>query len=209
MEEALDSVLPQKKTIGIRKVETTQETAWVRASQRGDVIAFNRLVLMWEKQIYNLTFRLLQDPDEAAESTQEVFLNAFKNIRRFRCEAQFSTWLYRIASNTCMSRLRKRPPGVHISLEDLSSGARISQVLPAVDSHEREFLQEESHQRVRKALEHLQPEQKIVLELKFYQELTFEEIAQIVDAPLSTIKSRLYTGLETLKVRLGRMSRKR
>ena len=209
MEEILDSALPRKRSIGIRKVETSQEAAWVKASQQGDVIAFNRLVLIWEKSIYNLALRMLQDPDEAAESTQEVFLNAFKNIRRFRLEAQFSTWLYRIAANTCISRLRKRPPGVHISLEESSFETSVSLVLPAVDSQERDFLREESYQRVRKALEHLQPEQKVVLELKFYQELTFEEIAQIVDAPLSTIKSRLYTGLESLKVRLGRMSRKR
>ena len=98
MEEILDSALPRKRSIGVRKVETSQEAAWVKASQQGDVIAFNRLVLIWEKSIYNLALRMLQDPDEAAESTQEVFLNAFKNIRRFRLEAQFSTWLYRIAA---------------------------------------------------------------------------------------------------------------
>ena len=86
------------------------------ASQRGDAVSFNRLVLKWERPIYNLSLRMLRDADEAAEATQEVFLLAFKGIRRFRLDAQFSTWLYRIAANHCTSRLRKRPPGVHLSL---------------------------------------------------------------------------------------------
>lgn len=181
--------------------------AWVTASQRGDTVAFNRLVLKWEKPIYNLCLRMLRDSDEASEATQEVFLLAFKSIQRFRRDSQFSTWLYRIAANYCTSRLRKRPPGMHLSLDGSEEGAQVRQNLPAGHSFERDFLQAESDFRVRRALEWLQPEQKIVVELKFFQDLTFEEIAGILETPLSTVKSRLYHGLESLKARLGRMSR--
>jgi RNA polymerase sigma-70 factor (ECF subfamily) len=203
MDESFGSVLENNRGLGTNAADPGQESAWISASQRGDGLAFNRLVLRWEKPIYNLALRMLVDPDEAAEITQEVFLSAFKNIRRFRQDAKFSTWLYRIAVNRCITRLRRQPPGVHYSLDDPRPVAQMAAKLPVHESHEEGFLQAESRNQVRQALEHLPPEQKAVVELKFYQELTFEEIAAIVEAPLSTIKSRLYAGLEVLKLRLG------
>ncbi|MCI0418790.1 MAG: sigma-70 family RNA polymerase sigma factor [Acidobacteria bacterium] len=203
----MDSALSKTRTLSVQNPEGSQEVAWVAASQSGDAVSFNRLVLKWEKPIYNLSLRMLRDPDEAAEATQEAFLLAFKGIRSFRLDAQFSTWLYRIAANHCTSRLRKRPPGVHISLDGSQEGAEASQSLPAHECQEREFFRHESDEKVRRALDHLQPEQRIVVELKFFQELTFEQIATVVEAPLSTVKSRLYHGLEVLKIRLGRTAR--
>ncbi len=203
MDESLGSVLEDSRNSGSRAAESGQESAWVAESQRGDSLAFNRLVLRWEKPIYNLALRMLQDPDEASEACQEAFMSAFKNIRRFRQNAKFSTWMYKIAVNYCISRLRRRPPGVHLSLDDDRPDIPLASKLPARESHEHDLLVEESRSRVRKALGHLSPEQRAVVELKFYQDLTFEEIAAIVQAPLSTIKSRLYTGLEVLKFRLG------
>lgn len=185
--------------------DAEQEGAWIAASQRGETVEFNRLVLRWEKPIYNLSLRMLADPDEAAEATQEVFLSAFRNIRRFRRDAKFSTWLYRIAVNHCLSRLRRRPPGVHYSLEQEGAGRIVEGTLRR-ESHERDVLVSESRRRVRRALEHLPAEQRAVVELKFFQELTFDEIAATLEAPLSTVKSRLYAGLELLKSRLGRLS---
>jgi RNA polymerase sigma-70 factor, ECF subfamily len=203
MENILDSALSHTQTLSTQNAETSQEAVWVAASQRGDAVSFNRLVLKWERPIYNLSLRMLRDVDEAAEATQEVFLLAFKGIRRFRLDAQFSTWLYRIAANHCTSRLRKRPPGVHLSLDGSEEGTEAGR-LAAAECPEREFLRRESDHRVRNALDFLQPEQRIVVELKFFQEMTFEQIALVVEAPLSTVKSRLYHGLEILKIRLGR-----
>ena len=179
------------------------ESDWVAASQRGDNRAFNQLVLKWEKSIYNLTLRMLHDPDEAEDTTQEVFLAAFRNIRRFRRDAKFSTWIYRIAVNHCLSRLRRRPQGVHVSLDAERAEERVASRLPSRDSHEREILGEERQNSVRAALQFLQPEHRAVLELKFFQDLTFEEIAAVLEAPVSTIKSRLYAGLELMRYRLG------
>ena len=84
MENILDSALSHTRTLTNQNAETSQEAAWVAASQRGDAVSFNRLVLKWERPIYNLSLRMLRDADEAAEATQEVFLLAFKGIRRFR-----------------------------------------------------------------------------------------------------------------------------
>lgn len=183
--------------------ENVQEKVWITSSQRGDSLAFNRLVLKWEKMIYNLALRMLQDRDEAAEATQETFLSAFKNIRRFRRDSKFSTWLYRIAVNHCISRARGRPPGTHVSLEDEAQSARPTDQLHVAGIQEEELLCAENQRRVRAALAFLPPDQRAVIELKFFQELTFEDIAAVLQVPLSTIKSRLYTGLDSLKVRLG------
>ncbi len=202
MEDSLDPAIPKGHAPGAAE-DGLQETSWVAASQKGDTLAFNRLVLKWEKPIFNLTLRMLQDPSEAEEAAQEVFLAAFKSIRRFRRDSRFSTWLYRIAVNHCITRLRRRPPGAHYSLDDRSAGLPLSDMLAARSSQEREFLRDESHKRVRSALAYLPAEQRAVVALKFFQELTFEEIAAVTEAPLSTVKSRLYSGLEMLKVRLG------
>jgi len=204
MQESLDTVLSKNGVAPADSLEKTQESVWIAAAQRGDTLAFNRLVLKWEKSIYNLNLRMLQDPDEAAEATQEVFLSAFKSIRRFRLESRFSTWMYRIAVNHCISRLRRRPQGAHYSLDDANPANPVTRAMPRRESHEGEILLEEARNRVRLALEHLPPEQRAVVELKFFQDLTFEEIAAAIETPLSTVKSRLYAGLEILKVRLGR-----
>jgi RNA polymerase sigma-70 factor (ECF subfamily) len=183
--------------------EFVQEDAWVISRQRGDALAFNRLVLKWESRVYNLALRMLQHPEDAAEATQEVFLLAYKSIRRFRRDAKFSTWLYRIALNHCISRARRRPQGAHFSLDDGREGATQADRLRAPDSQEAELLSAENRRRVRGAMASLPPEQRAVVELKFFQEMTFDDIAVVLEVPLSTIKSRLYAALDSLKVRLG------
>ena len=156
------------------------------------------------KKIHNLCLRILRDPNEAAEATQEAFLSAFKRIRQFRQDSSFATWLYRIAVNHCANRLQRRPEGIHFSLDSSEDGQTLKQTLVTHESQEEILVHAETQRRVRNALELLPPEQRIVMELKFFQELKFEQIAEIVEAPLSTIKSRFYNGLEILKRRLAR-----
>ena len=200
----LNQALPQQRSLDTTALDGTQESAWIAASQGGDALAFNRLVLKWEKAVFNLALRMLQDPDEAAEAAQEVFLSAFKNIRRFRRDSKFSTWIYRIAVNHCITRLRKRPPGIHLSLDnDRDDDVPLANRLASPGDHEQDLLRDESRRRVRHAMARLPVEQRAVVELKFFQELTFEEISAVCEIPLSTIKSRLYAGLELLKARLG------
>ena len=200
MSEYASSAIVQPRT---SPASSEQEIAWISASQRGDTLAFNRLVLKWEKTVYNAALRMLQDREEAAEATQEAFLLAFKSIRRFRRDSKFSTWLYRIVLNYCLTRLKQRPPGMHFSLEDESEAGSTAPQLQVADTQIGEIIRREQRKRVLAALLNLPPDQQAVIELKFFQELTFEEIAAILEAPLSTIKSRLYSGLETLKIRLG------
>jgi RNA polymerase sigma-70 factor (ECF subfamily) len=179
-----------------------QEGKWVAAAQRGDALAFNRLVLKWEKTVYNVALRMLQDREEAAEAAQEVFLLAYKNLGRFRQDAKFSTWIYRISVNHCISRARRRPSGTHLSLDDPDHALEPVEQLRSPDTQESALLQKEDQRRVNKALSFLPVEQRAVIELKFFQELTFEDIAAVLQVPVSTIKSRLYAGMEMLKIRL-------
>jgi RNA polymerase sigma-70 factor (ECF subfamily) len=202
-EENAGSVQAQQQGADMGAYPDSQEAVWVAASQRGDALAFNRLVLKWERSVYNLALRMLQDPEEAAEMAQEVFMAAYQNIRKFRHDAKFSTWVYRIAVNRCISRMRRRPPGIHYSLDDRDSGVNLSWELRSTYAHDGELLRQERKSQVHRALQSLSPEQKAVVELKFFQDLTFEEISAIVQVPLSTVKSRLYAGMESLKLRLG------
>jgi RNA polymerase sigma-70 factor, ECF subfamily len=206
IEKLLNQALPAERRFEVAGMEASEETTWIAASQKGDSLAFNRLVLRWEKPIYNLALRMLHDPDEAAEAAQEAFLSAFRSIRKFRTDSKFSTWMYRIAVNHCISRLRRKPPGVHLSIDDRSDAPPLADRLPGPESHESELLLAESRHRVRRAMQSLPPDQRVVVELKFFQDLTFEEISAICEVPLSTIKSRVYAGLESMKLRLGDLS---
>ena len=180
--------------------EIGQEEAWVLASQKGDQLAFNRLVLKWEHRVYNLVLRMMNDPEEAAETTQEIFLAVYKSIKRFKRQAKFSTWIYRIAVNHSISRLRRRPP-VHYSIDDepfVQTDKRFS----VSGGQETDVLRLERSRRIRESLSRLSSEQRAVIELKVYQEETFEAIADILRLPASTVKFRFYSGLGILKGRL-------
>ncbi len=202
MSESMSSTLGRVNS-SAKPFDPSQEDVWISESQRGNAQAFNRLVLRWESLVYNLAFRMLKDREEAAEATQEIFLQAYKGIGRFRRDSRFSTWIYRIAINYCSNYLKQRPPGIHVSLDDDSSLSNPARKLTIFESQTEDVLRSEKKRRVLGALSRLQPEQQAIIELKFFQELTFEEISDVLDIPLSTIKSRLYSGLEMLKVRLG------
>jgi RNA polymerase sigma-70 factor, ECF subfamily len=197
MNEHASSAIVQSKN------SSDQESAWILASQGGDSREFNRLVLKWEKRVYNLALRMLQNREEAAEATQEAFLLAFRSIRRFRRDAKFSSWIYRIVLNHCLTRLKQRPSGTHFSLEDDGDRLTPAPQMRIAENQVSDLFRREQRNRVLAALLRLSPEQQAIIELKFFQEMTFEEIAAILEIPLSTIKSRLYSGLEMLKARLG------
>lgn len=154
----------------------------------GDSEAFNLLVRQWERPIYNFILRMLNGRDEAMDLCQDVFLKAFRELRTLKDRDRFSAWLYRIAHNTCYSRLRKDMGKVFVPLDpDAHSGTE-----PI-----------ENRMAVEKALDQLPDDQREAVILKVYQNLRFEEIALIQDAPVSTVKSRVYMGFEKLRVVLG------
>lgn len=185
------------------QTDWSQEDSWVTASQRGDSLSFNRLVLKWERTVYNIALRILQEREEALEATQEIFLLAFENIRTFRRNAKFSTWLYRIALNHCVTRIKRKPQGIYLSLDEDENAAHPAEQLRVEGTQVDDLIYSEQRKRLLAALLHLSPDQRAVVELKFFQGMTFEEIAAVLETPLSTVKSRIYGGLEMLKIRLA------
>jgi RNA polymerase sigma-70 factor (ECF subfamily) len=182
----------------------TSDEQIVERALTGDAEAFGEIVHRWERRIFALAFGMLGREDDARDATQETFLAAFRNLRGFRGEAKVSSWLHRIAVNQCITRQRRSKVRKEDALEDedeVRSGqfATPRELSPA-------FLAEgqESCDAVRRAVNSLPLELRQVVVMKEFEELTFREISDALDLPLSTVKSRLYTALHQLPMRLQR-----
>jgi RNA polymerase sigma-70 factor (ECF subfamily) len=190
----------------IRMTGTDEEL--VARSISGDADSFNELILRWERPIYALAYRTIGREDEAQDVCQETFLRAFRALPRFRGQAKFSSWLYRIALNLCRDWMRRqrRTPVVQapedIDLMDLAAASEPSESI--------EDLVARQHQvrAVQRAMAVLPDEQRAAIILKEYHGLTFQEIADLVGCPLSTVKTRLYQGLVVLRRELGKEQQK-
>jgi RNA polymerase sigma-70 factor (ECF subfamily) len=174
-------------------MELTDEQI-VQRTLDGEAEAFSILVRRWEKKVYGLAYRMLGHYEDARDASQEIFLTVYRNLGKFRGEAKFSSWLYRIALNCVNNRLRSRAA----QTVSLNEAAEISVEDPTHDDIERQQL----IHRVRTALRALPFEMRQVIIMKEYEGLTFKEIAEILNIPESTAKTRLYTGLDQLRKRL-------
>jgi RNA polymerase sigma-70 factor (ECF subfamily) len=169
----------------------------------GDIEAFNTLIRRWERQIYALAFRVLRRDEEAHEVCQQTFLSAYSNLSKFRGTAKFSSWLYRIALNFCHSRLRSYRTN-ELSLEQELENKRFEPTTN-IEHLDHKLQNKQVAKLVKKALEGLPAEMQQVVIMKEYQGLKFHEIAKILNIPVSTVKTRLYSGLDQLKHRLNHL----
>ena len=167
----------------------------------GETDAYGALVRRWERHIYGLTLRMLGHTEDARDATQETFISAYTNLGNFRGDAKFSSWIYRIALNVCHSRLRRRSRRHDASLEEQFEEVGFEPAAPEAGVDE-QVLGEQVSAHVRKALKAIPPEMRQVIVMKEYQDLKFHEIAEILDVPVSTVKTRMYTGLRELRKRL-------
>jgi RNA polymerase sigma-70 factor (ECF subfamily) len=168
----------------------------------GDTDAFGILVRRWERPIYGLALRMLGRDEDAREACQEAFFAAFRNLGKFRGEAKFSSWIYRIALNACHTRLRAGSI-VAFSLDEPNEDGQVQEIPDAEGAGAAEQVsQRQRTQLVRKALQALPPEMRQVIVMKEYEEMTFAEISDVLSLPISTVKSRLYTGLQQMRMRL-------
>mgnify|MGYP003694546313 CR=1 FL=1 len=145
---------------------------------------------------------MLGREEDARDATQETFLAAFRNLRGFRGEARVSSWLHRIAVNQCITRQRRAKVRSETGLEDEAEKNAAVFALPVDASPARNAEALERTQAVRRAVGTLPPDLRQVVVMKEFEELTFQEIADALDIPLSTVKSRLYTALRQLQMRL-------
>ncbi len=172
----------------------------------GDRSRFNTLIWRWEKPIYNFTLRYLGNKESARDVTQKVFIRTFKNLRKLRDPAKFSSWIYQIAANLCKDEIKKRGHRDFISLDFLNENSENNGYKLPGELLESERQQPDAHvnrkqlsQLLQKALHQLPEEQRIVIIMKEYQGLKFKEIAEALNQPLNTIKSRMYYGLNGLR----------
>jgi RNA polymerase sigma-70 factor (ECF subfamily) len=180
----------------------TSDENIVERALTGDAEAFGELVRRWERRIFALTYGMLGREEDARDATQETFLAAFRNLRGFRGEAKVSSWLHRIAVNQCITRQRRAKVRSETALEDEQEKDAGTFATPATHSPARVVEKRQITQAVRKAVNSLPVELRQVVVMKEFEDLTFKEIADILELPLSTVKSRLYTALRQLQMRL-------
>jgi RNA polymerase sigma-70 factor, ECF subfamily len=176
----------------------------VRRFLGGEEEAFNQIVRHWERRIYNLAWRMLNNREDAQDVVQETFFSVFKSIRNLREPGSFSTWLYQITLNHCRTRRRSRVSDVSQVDPATDQEGENSYAIPVVPSSAtRDPL--ETVDLIRKALAGLTEDHRTAIVLKEYLGLSLDEIAQVMDCPLSTAKSRLYHGLREVQRNLKRM----
>src|SRR5260221_12684540 len=186
---------------------TSTDEELVAKSIGGDANSFNQLVLRWERPIYALAYRTIGREEDARDVCQETFLRAFRALPGFRGQAKFSSWLYRIALNLCRDWMRRErranlvQPPENVDLMELAAAAE-----PA-ESIEDLVSRKDQARAVQRAMSALSEEQRTAIVLKEYHELTFQEIADVLGCPLSTVKTRLYQGLTVLRRELAKSGR--
>jgi RNA polymerase sigma-70 factor (ECF subfamily) len=182
---------------------TTDEIIVERALT-GDAEAFGEIVRRWERRIFALAYGMLGREEDARDATQETFLAAFRNLRGFRGEAKVSSWLHRIAVNQCITRQRRARVRSESALDEEQEKNSITFSVPLNLSPSGLTEGAQVSQAVRNAVNSLPLELRQVVVMKEFEELTFREISEALDLPLSTVKSRLYTALRQLQMKLQR-----
>jgi RNA polymerase sigma-70 factor (ECF subfamily) len=179
-----------------------QERDLIRKAKQGDMLAFEELILKHEKIVYNLALRMMNHSEDAMDISQEVFLKAYRSLSNFDERSAFSTWLYRITHNTCIDEIRKRKGKQTYSLEeDLESedGSMQRQVADDGDTPEESLMRKEQKSEILRALDTLSEEHKAAIILRDVKGMSYEEIAEILELTLGTVKSRINRARNQLK----------
>ncbi|MGH2516130.1 MAG: RNA polymerase sigma factor [Ktedonobacterales bacterium] len=187
----------------------TEEAALVALARAGDQDAFGTLVRLHQRQVYNLALRMLHDPEEASEAAQEVFLAAWQGLRAFRGDARFATWLYRIAYNYCLKLVEHRRRDAVAQAELAAESAREQSPAGAMSTHHAQDAERAMREQVRGEIANLPPKYRVVLVLRHLQELSYEEMAEVMRVPIGTVKTQLFRARALLKERLEEIGRVR
>ena len=164
--------------------------------------AFGEIVKRWERKIFALCFGMLNREDEAKDAAQETFIAAFRNLKNFRGDAKVSSWLHRIAINQCLTTKRRTKSRSESFIDDDENSNENFFVAPAKLSPSRTTEQNERLKFVRQAVQSLPVDLRQVIVMKEFEDMTFQEISDTLELPLSTVKSRLYTALKQLRMKL-------
>lgn len=176
----------------------------VQRVQAGDKQAFDVLVLRYQHKLVKLISRYIRDPQEAQDISQEAFIKAYRALASFRGDSSFYTWLYRIGVNTAKNHLvaqGRRPPDADVDAED-AERFDIDTGLRDQDTPEAEVAREEIERTVVESLEALPEELRTAITLRELEGLSYQEIAQVMDCPVGTVRSRIFRAREAIDKRL-------
>ncbi len=178
------------------------EREWLLRAQQGDGTAFAELVRCHQTAVFNVAYRLLGRRQDAEDATQEAFMRAYRALDRFDTERPFAPWIKRITTNLCYNWLDKERVRPAVTAADLSregeEGADLDELAKSPTTPEHTLTAAEQSEQVRAALLQLSPRYRVVVELRHFQDLSYSEIAEIVERPLSDVKSDLFRGRKKL-----------
>lgn len=171
---------------------------------KGDQNAFAEIVELYKDKVYQLCYRMLGNAHEAEDMAQEAFIRAYVNISRFNTDLKFSTWLYRIATNLCIDRIRKKKPDYYLDAEVAGTeGLTLYSQIPASQlAPDEEVSKIELQEIIQNEILKLPEKYRAVIVLKYIEELPLLEISKILDLPIGTVKTRIHRGREALRKQL-------
>jgi RNA polymerase sigma-70 factor (ECF subfamily) len=177
-----------------------QEKEWLLQAQQGDQQAFAKLVEAYQLAVFNLAYRMLGNPSEAEDAAQETFLRAYTRLHTCDPQRKFSSWILAIASHYCIDRLRRRRGKDPVSLEELNSGRWLpdGKLKP-----EEQALRQEQSVLIQRLLGELPADYRLVIILRYWHDLSYEEIAQITQTTESAVKSRLHRARQVMGEKLS------
>jgi RNA polymerase sigma-70 factor (ECF subfamily) len=181
----------------------------VKRVQKGDKGAFDLLVLKYQHKIVNLVMRYVRDPELALDITQEAFIKAYRALPRFRGDSAFYTWMYRIAVNTAKNHLaaqRRRPMDVELDLQDPEQYDLHSK-LKETDTPEGLTLGKELQETVERAIAALPEDLRTAIILRELEGMSYEEIAQTMECPVGTVRSRIFRARDAIAKKVGPLTR--
>lgn len=171
---------------------------------KGDHNAFGEIVEIYKDKVFQICFRMLGNRQEAEDLAQEAFVRAYVNIRSFNIQMKFSTWLYRIATNLCIDRLRKKKPDYYLDAEVAGTEGlnMYSQIASDIAKPEEEVESLELQETIQVEIMKLPEKYRSVIVLKYIEELSLKEVSEILDLPVGTVKTRIHRGREALRKQL-------
>lgn len=179
----------------------------IREVKKGDEQAFAELVDLYKDKVYQVAYRMVGNAHEAQDISQEAFLRAYTNIERFDIERKFSTWIFRIATNVAIDRLRKKKPDFYLQEEVRGADGLTfeSQLAANEELPEDQVVTLELQEWVQAEINQLPPKYRTAIILKYIEDLSLKEISDILDMPVSTVKTRIHRGREALRKRMRKL----
>lgn len=201
------AALPAREGAALPLAQSVEEVALVARAREGDQEAFSALVRLHQRQVYALALRMLRNSDDAVEATQEVFLAAWQGLAGFRGDARFATWLYRIAYNHCLKIAERQRRDTAVRAELAAESARAWSAEGALSARMASDAERAMRERVRGEIANLPPKYRAVLVLRHLNDLSYEEMAEVMRVPIGTVKTQLFRARALLKERLEVLGR--